>query len=307
MGVFILLGLACCGASAQQRAELPPGVKRVLFLGDSITHGSHYVCDVEAYFVMRYPERKIEFINEGLPSETVSGLSEPGHAGGQFPRPDLHERLARVLAGTKPDLVFACYGMNDGIYLPLDDGRFGRFKEGMTWMHEQVTAAGAKIVHVTPPTYDAVRGHNQTYNAVLDAYSDWLLSQRDKGWDVVDVHGPMNRYLESHRKTDPAYFLSGDGVHPNELGHWLMAKQILLHLGAADVEKDEDVAAMVAVHPHGAEILKLIEKEQSIMKEAWLTSTGHKRPMKPGLPLPEAEAKTADIDKQIHELALSRQ
>src|SRR5258708_23755619 len=110
--ILVLVLLPCRPSLAQQRAELPPGVKRVLFLGDSITYGGHYVCDVEAYFVTRYPERKIEFINEGLPSETVSGLSEPGHAGGQFPRPDLHERLARVLAGTKADLVFACYGMN---------------------------------------------------------------------------------------------------------------------------------------------------------------------------------------------------
>jgi len=33
-----------------------------------------------------------EILNLGLPSETVSGLSEPNHAGGAFPRPDLHER-----------------------------------------------------------------------------------------------------------------------------------------------------------------------------------------------------------------------
>ena len=37
----------------------------------------------------------------------------------KIPRPDLHERLERVLTQTKPDLVFARYGMNDGIYLPL--------------------------------------------------------------------------------------------------------------------------------------------------------------------------------------------
>jgi hypothetical protein len=40
-------------------------------------------------------------IDAGPPSETVSGLSEEGHAGGQFPRPDLVERLTRVLAVTK--------------------------------------------------------------------------------------------------------------------------------------------------------------------------------------------------------------
>ena len=77
-----------------------------------------FCANIETWFVTRYPERQIEFINAGLPTETVSGLSEEGHAGGSFPRPDLHERLERVLPATRPDVVIACYGMNDGIYLP---------------------------------------------------------------------------------------------------------------------------------------------------------------------------------------------
>ncbi len=78
---------------------------------------------LEAAIVVQHPDRHMQLINVGLPSETVSGLSEPGHAGGQFPRPDLHERLQRVLEQTKPELVVACYGMNDGIYYPLGDDR----------------------------------------------------------------------------------------------------------------------------------------------------------------------------------------
>src|SRR5262245_13658459 len=111
------------GAAA---AEIPflLGARRVVFLGDSITYSGQYIDYLEAYAVTRSPERHLEFINLGLPSETVSGLSEPGHAGGSFPRPDLHERLARVLALTQPDVVVACYGMNDGIYYPFAEERF---------------------------------------------------------------------------------------------------------------------------------------------------------------------------------------
>jgi hypothetical protein len=72
-----------------------------------------------------------EVIDMGLPSETVSGLSEDGHAGGKFPRPDLFERLDRVLRVVRPDVVLACYGMNCGIYQPLDDARFAKFKAGI--------------------------------------------------------------------------------------------------------------------------------------------------------------------------------
>jgi len=295
---------------ASQSAESNDGLRdlqkthRVVFLGDSITYAGQYVEFIEAYWVTRFPDRRTEFLNLGLPSETVSGLSEVGHAGGEFPRPELRERLARVLEKTEPELVVACYGMNDGIYLPFDEERFQKFKDGILWLRERVAAARAKIMHVTPPTFDDMKGGHPGYGATLDHYSDWLLARRAAGWDVVDLHGPMNRYLAEHRQRDPSFFLAGDGVHCNETGHWVIAKQILLHLGAKDVTDADDPQAMLAVHPRGKEILKLIQEKQQMMKDARLTDTGHKRPgMNKGLPLAEAQAKAAELDKQIYQLA----
>src|SRR5688500_5696033 len=152
----VALSLVSCATRGHRHDEMLPGAKSVLFLGDSITHSGQYVEFIEAYFVTRFPGRPVEFMNVGLPSETVSGLSEPGHAGGQFPRPDLHERLARVLEKTKPDTVIACYGMNDGIYLPFSAERFGAFTNGIARLRERVTNASARIIHVTPPTFDEV-------------------------------------------------------------------------------------------------------------------------------------------------------
>src|SRR5262249_41077583 len=65
------------------------GIKRIVFLGDSITYAGHYIEDVEAILRADNPSLQCEFIDLGLPSETVCGLTEPGHAGGEFPRPDL--------------------------------------------------------------------------------------------------------------------------------------------------------------------------------------------------------------------------
>jgi len=116
----------------------------------------------------------------------------------------------------------------------------------------------------------------------------------------------MNRYLVERRRREPEFFLAGDGVHCSETGHWIIAKQVLLHLGAKDMASAEDAQAMLAVHARGKEILKLVQEKQRMMKDAWLTDTGHKRPgMKPGLPLAEAQAKTAEWDRQIHQLATS--
>lgn len=303
----ILLFLLVAQLSFSQ--GIPPQVRRVLFVGNSITYAGSYVTDIEAYFVTHYPQRSIEFINVGLPSETVSGLSEEGHAGGRFPRPDLHERLERVLKATKPDLVFACYGMNDGIYLPFGEDRFQKFREGIEWLHEEVEKTGAKIVHLTPPIFDELRGKNAGYAAVLDRYSDWLLSLRKtRKWEVIDIHYPMKTYLEAHRKIDEQFGLSGfalaeDGVHPGEVGHWIMAKQVLLYLGEKQVTKAGTPKNALPARPSSEAIFKLVQQRQALMKDAWLTATKHKRPeMKVGLSLEEAQKKAAEIEQEIRTL-----
>lgn len=290
-------------------AVLPAGVRRVLFLGDSITYAGQYVAFVESYLVTRHPDLDVEFVNVGLPSETVSGLSEDGHAGGRFPRPDLHERLGRVLQKTKPELVFACYGMNDGIYQPLDELRFAKFREGTERLHEQAEKAGAKIVHLTPPPFDGKRfpgGDGAKYDAVLAQYSRWLLGRRADGWDVVDLHGPMGDYVTARRQEVPGFALAGDGIHPGDLGHWLMARQVLLHLGAADVADADDAAAMLAARPNGRDVYKWVQRRQELTRNAWLSATGHKRPgISAGLPLDEANTKSAEMSRKIADLVNS--
>lgn len=299
-----LLGLGLQAAEPDLSLAGVSTLHRVVLLGDSITYSGEYVDFVETYLAAQFPQRQVELLNLGLPSETVSGLSEEGHAGGQFPRPDLHERLARVLDQTKPDLVLACYGMNDGIYLPFSEERFQKFKDGIIWLRDQVTKSGAKLILATPPVFDELKGGHPGYGQVLDRYSDWLISQRGAGWSVVDVHGPMSQYLLEQRRRDPNFALAGDGVHPGETGHWLMAQQILLFLGAkelAGVAQPQQFRSGIA---QGDALLKLIRQRQRLLRDAWLTDTGHKRPgLGQGLPLVEAVAKAAEINIQIDRLA----
>jgi len=305
---LLALGLLveAINVTAAEASPMFADAKRVVFLGDSITYSGVYVETIEAYFVTRFPKRTVEFINVGLPSETVSGLSEDGHAGGQFPRPDLHERLDRVLARLKPDWVVACYGMNDGIYLPFDEARFAKYRDGLQRLRDKCAAAGVTILHVTPPTFDEVKGGHPGYANTLDRYSDWLLSKRTDGWDVVDLHGPMNFFLTEQRAKDPAFFLAGDGVHCGETGHWIVAKQILLHLGAKDVAAVNGPKAMLAAYANGEALLKLIEQRQRMLKDTWLTMIGHQRPgMNKGLPLAEAQEKADELERRIRALAMA--
>jgi lysophospholipase L1-like esterase len=291
-------------------------VHRVVFLGDSITYSGQYIEYLEAYLRIKDPALRCEFLDLGLPSETVSGLTEPGHAGGNFPRPDLHERLDRVLEKTRADLIVACYGMNDGIYYPFGEERFQKYKDGLRSLRAKAAATGAKVLHVTPPVFDPVpikaktlpaglpeyRQPFEGYDEVLDRYSEWLLAQRTNGWDVVDVHGPMKRFLADQRTRDPNFRLAGDGVHVDDTGHRLITRQILLHWGVPPLEvaEAESVEKVLAGHPHGLEVLKLVQRKQRLLKDAWLTATGHKRPgMKRGLPLEEADKQAAELEAEI--------
>ncbi|MFM9826248.1 SGNH/GDSL hydrolase family protein [Flavobacterium sp.] len=282
-----------------QPYKIPDSVKRIVFLGNSITYGGKYISYIDAYLTVKYPSRHIEIINVGLPSETVSGLSEPGHAGGKFPRPDLHERLERVLTQTKPDFVFACYGMNDGVYMPFDNERFKKYREGIDWLHDQVLKSGASIIHITTPMYDERKG--KAYANVLDIYSDWLISLRySSNLNVIDIHWPMKKYIEDKREVDSSFSYAKDGIHPNEIGHFIIAKQILLSLGEKELAKANNMKEALLAYQNGDTILRLVEKRQEIMKDAWLTQTGHKRPgMKIGLPIKEAEQKAEELNKQI--------
>lgn len=284
-----------------QTYSISEDTKRIVFLGNSITYNGKFVSYFDAYLTLNYPEKNLEIINVGLPSETVSGLSEAGHADGQFPRPDLRERLDRVLTQLEPDLVIANYGMNDGIYLPFDEARFNAFQNGIHWLHEVVEKSGAQLIHVTPPIYDERK--DPAYANVLDIYSDWLVSLRyTKNWQVIDLHWPMRRELEEKRSLNPDFAFAKDGIHPDESGHFLMAKIILLGLGEK-VGQAKTIEELLEPFPNGIQVLSLIEKRQEILKLAWLSATKHQRPGIPlGLTLQEAQEKVAEINVEINKL-----
>jgi lysophospholipase L1-like esterase len=303
----------CASASA---AEFLPGVHRIVFLGDSITYAGHYVDQFETFLATRWPDREIEVIDLGLPSETVSGLSEPGHAGGKFPRPNLHERLDRVLAKSKPDLVIACYGMNDGIYEPLSEERFAKYREGVEKLRAKVMAAGAKIIYLTPPVFDSepIKAKTDTagkpgkmytgYDEVLTKYSEWLLSKRADGWRVIDLHGVMRKILDARRAAEPGFTFAKDGVHPTEAAHWIFSMELVGDLSGEDRPAAMELMNKLRDPATPRELTDAIRQRGRVLSDAWLTDVGHSRPgMKEGLPLEQAREKAKELSDTIRRQA----
>lgn len=306
--VINLLLLANTLHAADHSDLLAPG-QRILFLGDSITHAGQYVNRIEAQLRTTNPESVPVLINLGLPSETCSGLSEPDHP---FPRPDVHERIDRALAKVKPEVVFACYGMNDGIYYPFSDERFAAYQRGIQGIIDKVQASGAKLVLMTPPAFDALPLHKkgalrpasadkfawfaiyEGYDDVLKKYAAWVMTLGDRVDLVIDLHTPVNEYVAAKRKDDPNFTMSPDGVHVNEQGHQVLATAILQALGIEPVEVD-------------SRLLGLVSKRQQLLHASWVSHVGHKRPgIAEGLPLEAAQAKAGEFDKEIREFFKTR-
>jgi len=283
--LLVFLVLFSARASAD---KLEP---RILFLGDSITYGGNWSVYVESAIRAQKGLSRATIVNMSLSSETASGLSEPGHAGGAFPRPDVHERLGRVLAEFKPTLVIACYGINDAIYQPLDPRRQLAFQDGIIRLRLACVRAGAQVVLVTPPLYapdnrskDAIN-----YDGVMEAYGAWLVAQRASGWQVIDIHHALHQAVAAAKQSDPTFVYAKDNLHPGEQGHLFIAQAVWRSLAPMMRWKSETAFAT------GPKLAQLRDRSV-ILRDAWLTRTGHKRPgVKGGLPLAEAEALAGKI------------
>lgn len=283
----LLLGWCVLGLVVLRADQEEP---RVLILGDSITYDGRWVVHVESAIRAQRGLARIPIVNMALPSETASGLSEAGHAGGSFPRPDVHERLGRVLTEYKPTLVILCYGLNDGIYLAFDETRFKAYRDGLASVRAACLKAGAKVVLLTPSPYGVDRPTEPlAYDQVLATYSAWLVEQRRYNWQVVDVRTKLLESVAAAKKADPKFVFAKDGIHPGDEGHLLLAQAAWA--GLAPLMKWNPKTGFAE-----AAKLKPLTQSMTLLRNAWLTKTSPKRPGLPeGLPVPQAEARSAQL------------
>ncbi len=283
--LLLLPGFTPLRADEPAGADLLAG-KRAVFLGDSITQAGGYVSFTSYYLERLHPGKEFDVIGLGLSSETLSGLSEKGHAGGRFPRPCVFERLGRLLEKAKPDVVFASYGINDGIYQPLDDARFSAFKDGVTKLIAQCKAAGVEeIFLITPPIYDSTPKEGEfNYDIVMAAYAAWEMTVKVEGVHVIDLHTAMRKARDARTGV-----FSKDKIHPGEEGHLFMAKTILAGLGI--VVPDEPLAQIKA-----DPLFRQQDTLRKLRSDRWMAHIGYTRQkVVDPQPLGDLEAEEAKI------------
>lgn len=212
----------------------------VVFLGDSITAGGSYQTMISDYYLTRFPDRTIRFVNAGRPGDTAGGSLK---------------RLQEDVIDKKPTAVAIMFGMNDvsrGSYVSnpdekkktLRESAINSYKTNMASVVGRIRAEAGnpKLFLITPSPFDQTvlldKENNQPgCNDGLGRCAEFVreLAARVNG-TVVDFHGPMTALNLEQQKNDPRWTIVGaDRVHPGAPGHLMMAWLFLKTQGATSV------------------------------------------------------------------------
>ncbi len=276
---------------------------RVVFLGDSNTYAGVWIEWFDAWQRKAHPDWKLDVLNLGLSSETTTGLSEPTHP---FPRPDVRERLGRVLERTKPNVIVFCYGMNDAIYHPFSEARFQVFQKCSLEAVRKIKAAGTKVIWLTPPPFDPkplrAKGNlrpaggdqyswqfvSEDYDATIAKYAKWVVEQKAEVDLMVDLHTPLAKELLKRRGLDSDFAFTSDGVHFTDQGHLFVAQLFIRALGEE------------AKLDYNADTMKRVRQRLHVLRDAYLSEIGHLRPgVAVGKPLADAVAESIKIEAEL--------
>ncbi|MES2569509.1 MAG: GDSL-type esterase/lipase family protein [Verrucomicrobiota bacterium] len=194
----------------------------VVFLGDSITASRQYGKVIENYTLLRFPERKIRFINAGRGGETAKGSLT---------------RLQQDVFDQGATVVTVAYGVNDiGWGTKADEAHKREYLDSIGELIERCHQRGVRVFICSAAVIaeDPEKGEKGFLQKMCD---EGLALAKEKGAGAIDVQRTMRsiqRRALAHAK-DPAKdkpLHVNDGIHLNELGQLAMAFAILKGLDA---------------------------------------------------------------------------
>lgn len=225
-GLFVVVTMLA--ATAQAEFALRDG-DTVVFLGDSITAERGYGKVIENYTILRYPERKVRFINAGWGGDTAAGGLE---------------RLDRDVFAVGATVLTVAYGVNDiGWGMKADEEHRQLYLDSIRAIVQRCKEQNVRVficsAAITAENPDAAE------NGFLTRMCDeGMAIARSMGEGAIDVQRGMReiqrRILEANARAaedkDKTTLHAADGIHLNDLGQIAMGFVMIKGLGApADV------------------------------------------------------------------------
>jgi lysophospholipase L1-like esterase len=201
----------------------------VVFLGDSITAARGYTKLAEEYTLLRFPERRVRFVNAGQGGDTASGALT---------------RLDRDVFSRGATVVTVAFGVNDiGWGMKADAEHKQRYLDGIRGIVKACQKHKARVFICSPAitAEDPDRAEKGFLQSMTD---EGMALARSLGAESIDLQRGM-REIQRHileankQESDPKKKTSlhlDDGVHLTDLGQLAMGYVLLKGLGApADV------------------------------------------------------------------------
>jgi lysophospholipase L1-like esterase len=213
---------------------LPTAGQKLLFIGDSVTDcdrarpvgeglfdsiGKGYVRLVDGLLAAFHPETPIRVVNMGVSGNTVR---------------DLAARWETDVVAQRPDWLAVMIGIND-VWRQFDLPRQGElavpleeYRATLDRLVEGIRPRLAGLVLMTPFFIEPHRG--DAMRARMDQYGAAVreVAARHRAI-LVDTQAAFDRVL-AHQHSSA---LAWDRIHPNHLGHMVLARAVLDGLGFA--------------------------------------------------------------------------
>ncbi len=221
--LVVAAGLAC---AEEARAEFAiRDGDTVAFLGDSITAARTYGKIIENYTLLRFPDRKVRFINAGWGGDTAAGGLK---------------RLERDVLDKKVTLLTVAYGVNDiGWGLYADEAHRQTYLDSIRGIVEKCQARGVRvyICSAAVTAADPFKSEDDFLQKMCDEGMKFAV---DQGERAIDVQRTMREIQQKIWKVNKAIddkskhttMHAKDGAHLNDLGQLAMAYAMLKGFGA---------------------------------------------------------------------------
>jgi len=225
--VLFLLGLWSC-VNVRAEFAIHDG-DTVVFLGDSITAARQYGKIMENYTLLRFPDRKVRFINAGHGGETAKGSLA---------------RLDEAVFDQGATLLTVAYGVNDiGWGVRADEAHKQEYLSAITEIVNRCKQHGVRV-YICSAAITAEDPDKAEKGFLQQMCDEGMALAKTNGAGAIDVQRAMRRIqrrvlaanAKESDKSKHTKLHVDDGIHLNDLGQMAMAYAILKGLDApADV------------------------------------------------------------------------
>ncbi|WP_343328805.1 SGNH/GDSL hydrolase family protein [Polaribacter staleyi] len=230
---ILLIALIYSTYTISQEIPVYKNGDNVVLIGDSITHGGLYHAFLQFFNATQFPNQKVNYFNGGISGDDGSGTLL---------------RLEKDILIHNPNHAIIMLGMNDvrahlfpKDFKKVDDKMLKdrkavleKYIANMSAIASKLNERGVSIIFMTPSIYDQtvkIKGTNnvERKNDGLVVFADEIKKLAEKyNSPLVDLNAVMLKANKQVQKKDKTATIIGvDRTHPGELGHLIMAYELI--------------------------------------------------------------------------------